>query len=62
MFKHLCPNQFVEDIYHINLKQLADAGIRGIIADLDNTLVPWNDNKLFPGSARMDQRSKRQRF
>lgn len=48
MFKYLCPNQFVEDIYHINLKQLAEKGIRGIIADLDNTLVPWNDNELFP--------------
>ncbi|NLX91351.1 MAG: YqeG family HAD IIIA-type phosphatase [Firmicutes bacterium] len=48
MFKHLCPNQFVENIYHINLEQLAAEGIRGIIADLDNTLVPWNDNELFP--------------
>ncbi len=48
MLKYLCPNQFVEDIYQINLRHLTEKGISGIIADLDNTLVPWNDNELFP--------------
>jgi HAD superfamily phosphatase (TIGR01668 family) len=48
MLKHLCPQQFVEDIHHIDLEHLTDRGIRGIIVDLDNTLVPWNDKKLFP--------------
>ncbi len=48
MWKHLCPHQYVEDIQQINLQHLIEKGIRGIIADLDNTLVPWNDNTLFP--------------
>ena len=48
MFKYLYPNQFVQNIHQINLHQLTERGIRGIIADLDNTLVPWNDNAFFP--------------
>lgn len=48
MLNYLCPDQFAEDIYHINLQYLTEKGICGIIADLDNTLVPWNDNELFP--------------
>ncbi len=48
MLKHLCPRQSADDIYHINLEYLKEQGICGIIIDLDNTLVPWNDSKLFP--------------
>lgn len=42
MLKKLLPNQFEESIYHIDLDKLRQKGIKGIIADLDNTLVEWD--------------------
>ena len=48
MWTFLCPTQVVDDIYQINLQTLWNKGIRGIITDLDNTLVPWNDNEVMP--------------
>ncbi len=39
LFKKLVPKQFVQTIYDINLEELWQSGIRGIITDLDNTLV-----------------------
>ena len=35
----LC-DQYVENIYKIDLEELRNKGIKGIIMDLDNTLVP----------------------
>lgn len=48
MWKYLCPKQYVEDICQIDLQELKKKGIQGIIMDLDNTLVPWNDCAVFP--------------
>ncbi len=48
MWKYLCPKQYVEDIYQIDLQGLKDKGIKGLILDLDNTLVPWNDHAVYP--------------
>jgi HAD superfamily phosphatase (TIGR01668 family) len=42
MPKLLRPDQIVGSIYEIDLTALRERGIRGVIADLDNTLVPWN--------------------
>lgn len=42
----LLPALYVESIYHIDLKKLKDRGIDTIITDLDNTLVPWVENKV----------------
>lgn len=42
MPKLLRPDQVVGSIYEIDLTELRERGIRGVIADLDNTLVPWN--------------------
>lgn len=48
MWKYLCPKQYVEDICQIDLMELKKKGIKGVIMDLDNTLVPWNDCAVFP--------------
>ncbi len=48
MWRYLCPRQFVEDIHQIDLAELKKAGVKGIITDLDNTLVPWNDSAVYP--------------
>jgi len=39
MFKRLLPDQIVNTVFDIDLNALKDQGVRGIITDLDNTLV-----------------------
>ncbi|NMB36126.1 MAG: YqeG family HAD IIIA-type phosphatase [Firmicutes bacterium] len=48
MWKFLCPKQYERDIYGIDLQDLKGRGIKGLILDLDNTLVPWNDHAVYP--------------
>ncbi|MHB9145136.1 MAG: YqeG family HAD IIIA-type phosphatase [Symbiobacteriia bacterium] len=42
MLSALVPTWYVESIYDLDLDKLWERGIRGIITDLDNTLVAWN--------------------
>jgi hypothetical protein len=46
MFAKLTPDELVESIYEIDLGQLKDRGIQAVIADLDNTLVPWGSSEV----------------
>ncbi|MBD2872503.1 YqeG family HAD IIIA-type phosphatase [Paenibacillus arenilitoris] len=39
MFERLLPHMRVNSVYEINLDELESRGVRGIITDLDNTLV-----------------------
>ncbi|MFC5471645.1 YqeG family HAD IIIA-type phosphatase [Cohnella suwonensis] len=39
MFKRLLPDQIVNTVFDIDIDELRKKGIRGIITDLDNTLV-----------------------
>lgn len=36
------PDDYVSSIYHVDVKKLYEEGYRGIIFDVDNTLVPHN--------------------
>lgn len=40
MFKNLYPYEYVESVFSINYEKLYQMGYRGIIFDIDNTLVP----------------------
>jgi len=42
MFKYFLPSEYVKDIFQITPEKLKDNGIKGIITDLDNTLVEWD--------------------
>ena len=42
MSNKLTPDLYVKSVYHINLEDLRQRGIKAIIADLDNTLVAWD--------------------
>lgn len=42
MFNQFLPNQFVKNILEISPESLKEKGIKGIITDLDNTLVEWD--------------------
>ena len=47
MFKNLRPKVYVESICNIDLKKLKkNKKIRGIIVDLDNTLVAWGKKEV----------------
>ncbi|MCX7570455.1 YqeG family HAD IIIA-type phosphatase [Tumebacillus sp. DT12] len=46
--KRLIPDLFVESVYNIDLDQLQARGIKGIITDLDNTLVRWDEPDATP--------------
>lgn len=42
MLKEFLPKDFVKSIYEITPEFLKDRNIKGIITDLDNTLVEWD--------------------
>ncbi len=42
------PARLVEAVWKIDLEWLAGRGIRGLILDLDNTLVDWNETRVRP--------------
>lgn len=42
MLHYLIPDEYLPSIYDVDIAGLKNKGIRGIILDLDNTLVKWN--------------------
>lgn len=48
MLKMFLPDEFVKDVFHINADELKARGIKGIITDLDNTLVEWDRADATP--------------
>lgn len=40
------PDMYVNLLKEIDIQYLKDIGIKAIIFDLDNTLLPWNSNNL----------------
>ena len=36
------PNDYVKSVFQIDIEKLVEAGFKGIITDLDNTLVGWD--------------------
>jgi uncharacterized protein len=52
LFKLLFPNQHLNSIFELDPQELQSLGIKGVIADMDNTLVPWNDRSVPPRLAR----------
>lgn len=41
-----CPHRMVETVRDVTLNHLAKLGIRGVILDLDNTLVRWHQEEI----------------
>lgn len=42
MFKRLYPNEMLDSVYELPIETLKSAGIKGVIFDIDNTLVPYD--------------------
>lgn len=48
LLKKLLPSQQLDSIYDLDLHKLKQQGIKGIITDLDNTLIDWNQADATP--------------
>lgn len=48
MLKHFLPDQHVKSIFDIQPENLIEKGVKGIITDLDNTLVEWDRPNATP--------------
>ncbi len=48
MINMFCPDIYLDSIYQLDLSKLKKKGIKGIITDLDNTLIAWNENEIYP--------------
>ncbi|EGO61896.1 YqeG family HAD IIIA-type phosphatase [Acetonema longum] len=48
MLKYLCPGTIVNSLYEIDIQALRKNGIKGMILDLDNTIIPWDSSILGP--------------
>ncbi|MFZ2330864.1 MAG: hypothetical protein WAW45_04595, partial [Atribacterota bacterium] len=47
LFRILVPDVYLENIYSIDMAKLKEKkNIKGIILDLDNTIIPWGTNNL----------------
>jgi len=44
----LIPDQQLNDIFEIDTAYLKSIGIKGLITDMDNTLVAWSDRTVYP--------------
>ncbi|MDR3565102.1 MAG: YqeG family HAD IIIA-type phosphatase [Negativicutes bacterium] len=48
MYHLFCPDLMVESLDDIDFDELIAAGVRGVIFDLDNTIVPWDSPDMCP--------------
>ena len=46
ILQKLHPDAYYKSIFKINIDNLKESDIKGIIVDIDNTIVPWNDKKI----------------
>lgn len=46
IFRFLSPDFYIEEIRSIRPEELEKWGIKGIICDLDNTIIPWGEETL----------------
>ena len=44
--KKLYPDIYYESIFDIEVEDLQDYDIKGVVVDVDNTIVPWNDKEI----------------
>lgn len=52
MFKHFIPDVYCRDIYELDAAALRSRGIRALICDIDNTLVPYEEAEPTPAVLR----------
>lgn len=48
MYNLFVPRMQVESLFDIDIRALQQQGIKGIVFDLDNTIVPWDSTDMCP--------------
>ena len=61
-WKRFLPNLYVNDLSQISLEFLREKGVKGLILDLDNTLVAWNQYELPPQTVNWVRKTKEMGF
>ncbi|NMB13479.1 MAG: YqeG family HAD IIIA-type phosphatase, partial [Firmicutes bacterium] len=58
MIKYLCPDECLASLLDVDLDKLKEKGYRGIILDIDNTLLAWADDELDRSAVAWVERAK----
>jgi hypothetical protein len=58
----MSPTYLAESVWSVDLDALARAGVRGIILDLDNTIVDWGETWIRPQVAAWVQAARDRGF
>ncbi len=48
LLRYLTPDAVVAKVEDVTAPMLAQWGVRGVVLDLDNTIVPWNTSDVTP--------------
>ncbi|MFJ7933585.1 YqeG family HAD IIIA-type phosphatase [Sporosarcina sp. NPDC096371] len=48
MYNKFLPGEYVKNVFHIKPENLKERGVKGIITDLDNTLIEWDRPNATP--------------
>lgn len=48
MYQLLCPDLIIKSLFEIEAHILKQQGIKGLIFDLDNTIIPWDSPTMSP--------------
>lgn len=56
MLKILFPSQYLGSIFELKIEELLAQGIKGIIFDIDNTLVPYDEPEPTPAIIELFER------
>lgn len=46
IFRYLSPDFYIDEIRKIRPEELEKWGVKGVICDLDNTIIPWGEETL----------------
>jgi HAD superfamily phosphatase (TIGR01668 family) len=46
LYSLLCPNLILDSLLDLEHSKLREIGIKGIIFDLDNTIIPWDSQHM----------------
>lgn len=60
--KLLIPDAILDSVFAINLAELKQRGISGLLIDIDNTLVPWGQAEMEQAFVDWVQKAKDQGF
>lgn len=62
LIERFCPDEIHVAIYDVELSRLWDQGIRGIILDVDNTIVGWGSQVMSPKTVDWINQAKQKGF